>query len=99
MARELVLRLDITQERRQLSDEELGLRKRMKISHPPTQRRGCQHCVFPPNRKGPQEEELHPIATVAGHVLAEHADMEKALHDHFCAVFGTVADGGMTLNF
>jgi len=31
MARELVLRLDIAQERRQLSDEELGLRKRMKM--------------------------------------------------------------------
>ena len=31
MARELVLRLDSAQERRQLSDEELGLRKRMKM--------------------------------------------------------------------
>ena len=116
MARELVLRLNIAQERRQLSDEELGLRKRMKmrclglssLERSMTRQRShirqlsdgdANTAYFHLIARGRKRRNFIPSPTVAGHVLAEHADMEKALHGHFCAVFGTVADGGMTLNF
>ena len=49
--------------------------------------------------RGRKRKNYIPSLTVAGHVMADHEAMEKALDDHFCAVLGTVAAEGITLNF
>jgi hypothetical protein len=115
MARELVLQLDIAQERRQLSDEEIGLRKRMKmrclglssLERTMARQRSRIHqlsdgdantAYFHLMARGRKRRNYIPSLNVGGHVLAKHEAMEQAQHVHLCVVFGTVADGGITLN-
>lgn len=49
--------------------------------------------------RGRKRRNYIPALSVDGHMIADHADMELALHAHFAGVFGAVQRGGISLNF
>jgi len=48
---------------------------------------------------GRKRRNFTPSLTVAGHVVADHDEMEQSLYDHFCGVFGIATGRHSTINF
>jgi hypothetical protein len=95
MARELVLRLDTAQELQQLSKEESGLHRHMKMRCLGLS--SLERTMLDRDRKS--DSSVKGTLMVTGHVRAEHEATEDALHQHFSEVFGTAAARGITLDF
>jgi hypothetical protein len=115
MVCELVSRLGTAQELRELSEDEAGLRIRMKMR--------CLGLASLERTMARQRSRIHqlkegdantayfhliargrrrnyiPALNVVGHVVADHDGMELALHEHFVTVLGTAESGGTTLDF
>ena len=49
--------------------------------------------------RGRKRKNFIPVLTIDGHTIAEHSDMELALHVHFVGVFGSVQIDTISPNF
>lgn len=115
MVRELIHRLDLEWESRQLSDVELGLRKCMKarclglssLERTMAKQRSrvwqlsegdANTAYFHLIARKKKHRGFIPSFSVAGHVVADHAEMENALCEHFTGVFGTASPRASTIN-
>lgn len=108
LARELVLRLDVALERRQLSEDEANLLGLSSMERTMARQRSrvrqlregdANTAYFHMIARGRKRRKYISALAVDGHTVTMHADMERAISNHFTSVFGAAAAGGNGLSF